>query len=314
MFSRQVIAHPPKSSAVPYNANDASSGPLTVDTLFAILIGILVVGLAMLEVCLLAGAAFAVGVRRQTRTVGLLAAAGSDARGIRRMVLGQGLVLGCVAAAVGVPVAVFLAGAALPVLRRLTTTSVSGPFDIRPLELLGIGAIAVVAGLAAAAIPARTASRMDPVRALAGRRGQASSPKRWPFIGLALAGLGALLSVAGAARAVSLYRSATGQSSSVYGAATMLLIGAALVQIGLIIAAPAIIGAAGRLGDVPPARPATGAARRLPQPRTLGPRGRRGPGRGGGELGTARCTSPRRTTTTAGSTRRPCCPVRARSA
>ncbi len=254
VFSRQVVAHPPKPSAVPYNAND-SSGPLSVDTLFAILLGILVVGLAMLEVCLLAGAAFAVGVRRQTRTVGLLAAAGSDARGIRRMVLGQGLVLGCVAAAVGVPVAVFLAGASLPLFRRLTPTSVSGPFDLRPLELFGIGAIAVVAGLAAAAIPARTASRMDPVRALAGRRGQASSPKRWPFIGLGLAGLGALLSVAGAARAVSLYRSATGQSSSVYGAATMLLIGAALVQIGLIIAAPAIIGAAGRLATYLPLAP-----------------------------------------------------------
>jgi putative ABC transport system permease protein len=255
VFSRQVIAHPPPRSAVPYDKHVATQGPLSVQTLFAILVGILVVGLALLEVCLLAGAAFAVGVRRQTRTLGLLSASGTDSRGIRRVVLSQGVVLGAVAAVLGVPLAILLARLGLPRLERLDRYNVYGPFDVRPLELLGIGAVAVLSGLAAAAIPARTASRLDPVRALAGRRGQASSPKRWPLIGVGLAAAGTLLSLAGAARVIALYHQATNSSSSVYGAATILLIGAVCVQIGLIVATPAIIGAAGRLARFLPLAP-----------------------------------------------------------
>ena len=108
-----------------------------------------------------------------------------------------------------VPFAVVLVWFGYPLLQHRSAYTVYGPFDVRPLDLLGIGLVAVLAGLAAAAIPARTAARLDPVRALAGRRGQASSPRRWPFIGLALAVLGAALSVAAAARVLALYRSAT---------------------------------------------------------------------------------------------------------
>jgi putative ABC transport system permease protein len=255
VFSRQVIAHPPASSEVPFDRELRGHTPLSVQTLFGILVGILVIGLACLEVCLLAGAAFAVGVRRQTRTLGLLSASGADDRGVRRVVLAQGVVLGAVAAVLGVPLAILLARIGLPLLENHDPYHVYGPFDVRPWELLGIGAVAVVAGLTAAAIPARTASRLDPVRALAGRRGQASSPKRWPLIGVGLAGIGTLLSLAGAARVISLYRHATNSSSSVYGAATTLLVGAVLVQLGLIVATPAIIGAAGRLARFLPLGP-----------------------------------------------------------
>lgn len=246
-FSRHVVADPPPTSDAPWYAEQSQTGPLSTQTLFAIVIVVLVVGLAMLEVCLLAGAAFAVGVRRQTRTVGLLASSGADARGVRRVVLSQGLLLGATAAVLGVPLAVLLARLAVPLLQHAAEYTLWGPFDVRPVELLGIGFIAVGAGLAAAVIPARTAARMDPVRALAGRRGQAGSPRRWPIIGLGVAGVGALLSIVAATWVIALYDRATGSSSGVYGAAALLLVGAVLMQVGLIVATPAIIGAAGRI-------------------------------------------------------------------
>jgi putative ABC transport system permease protein len=253
-FSRQVVAHPPAAAQVPYLV-DRSGTPLSTQRLFGIVVVVLVVGLAVLEVCLLAGAAFAVGVRRQTRTVGLLMASGADRSGVRRVVLAQGVVLGFVAALVGIPVAVLLARVVLPVLEHYADQTLFGPFDLRPAELVAIGSIAVVAGLAAALIPARTASRLDPVRALAGRRGQTSSPHRWPLIGLAMAGLGAALSLVAAARVIALYDRASASTSGVYGAAALLLAGAVLVQVGLIIATPAIIGFAGRLAGRLPLAP-----------------------------------------------------------
>lgn len=54
----------------------------------------LIVGLGLLEVVLLAGAAFAVAARRQVRDLGLVASNGGTARHVRRIVLAQGLLLG----------------------------------------------------------------------------------------------------------------------------------------------------------------------------------------------------------------------------
>ncbi len=50
----------------------------------------LAIGFGVLEIVLLAGTAFAVGARRQTRELGLVAAAGGTARDVRRIVLLQG--------------------------------------------------------------------------------------------------------------------------------------------------------------------------------------------------------------------------------
>jgi hypothetical protein len=57
-----------------------------------IAIAALVIGFGLIEVCLLAGTAFAVGARRQVRDLGLVAAAGGEARHVRRIVLAQGVV------------------------------------------------------------------------------------------------------------------------------------------------------------------------------------------------------------------------------
>ena len=54
----------------------------------------LVIGFGILEIVLLAGTAFAVGARRQTRELGLVMAAGGTPRDVRRIVLLQGLFAG----------------------------------------------------------------------------------------------------------------------------------------------------------------------------------------------------------------------------
>ena len=70
-------------------ASVTGSGPGGRITEEAVLIT--VVGLAMLEICLLAGPAFAVGARRSRRQLGLVGANGGERRHIRAVVLSGGL-------------------------------------------------------------------------------------------------------------------------------------------------------------------------------------------------------------------------------
>ena len=72
------------------NGDPGGSG----DSLRAAVIIAVIAGFGLLEVVLLAGTAFAVGARRQVRTLGLVAASGGDAKQVRTIVLAQGVVLG----------------------------------------------------------------------------------------------------------------------------------------------------------------------------------------------------------------------------
>ncbi|HVV29686.1 MAG TPA: FtsX-like permease family protein [Mycobacteriales bacterium] len=193
-------------------------------------VGVVVVGLGILQVVLLAGAAFAVGARRQVRDLALLAAAGADRRQLRAVVLSSGAVLGAVAGVVGVALGVPLAALLIGPFEQYGQT-LAGPFDLRPAELaLGV-AIGVVAGLLAAALPARTASRQDVVLALTGRRGIRGTPKRLTAGGLAAVVAGALIAAKGATPPAS---------------ATVLLVGASVAELGFLACAPALVGAAAR--------------------------------------------------------------------
>jgi putative ABC transport system permease protein len=79
----------------------------------------LVVGMVLLEIILLAGPAFAVGAKRRSRELALLASTGGERRDVRRTVLASGVVLGAAGGRLGVP----------QVTDR--TSSVPGPFDVR---------------------------------------------------------------------------------------------------------------------------------------------------------------------------------------
>jgi putative ABC transport system permease protein len=62
---------------------------------------VVVAGLALLEVVLLAGPAFAVSARRRQRQLALVAANGGTPAHVRRMVLADGVVLGLAGAVLG---------------------------------------------------------------------------------------------------------------------------------------------------------------------------------------------------------------------
>lgn len=254
VFSRYVVEHPPPRSQVPYYTDHQYGGSSRFN--FATVAALaLVVGLAVLEVSLLAGAAFAVGARRQRRALGLLAATGGTARHVRGVVLAQGLVLGLAGGITGVVAGVGASYAAISAVNRWTAR-VLLPADVRPAELSALLLLGVLTGLAAAVLPARAAARQDVVAALRGRTGITHTRRRLPVIGLAMTGVGVGLALAGGALALRLNTSdSSGQGRQFVVSVLAILAGAVLTQIGLIVAAPAIVGAVGRLGRWLPLSP-----------------------------------------------------------
>ncbi|PZF86433.1 ABC transporter permease [Jiangella anatolica] len=169
------------------------SGPTAEEVQQAALTA-MVVGLGLLEVVLLAGAAFAVGARRQVREIGLLVAGGASAAQVRRTVLAQGLVLGVLGAALGLA-----AGAALVPLAAPAWESYLGSliddWTFGWAELAIAAGVGVLSGLAAAVVPAIGAARMQPVDALAQRFRTTRLAARLPLLGVVLfvAGAGGAL-------------------------------------------------------------------------------------------------------------------------
>jgi putative ABC transport system permease protein len=229
--SRHVLAHPP-SRAERYPELAGENG-------FAVSVPALVGGLAMLEIVLLAGPAFAVGARRRRRDLGLVAAAGGTPAQLRRIVLADGVVLGTVAAAAGVVLGIAAVAAARPLLEAQLTHARSGGFRVVPAALAGLAALAVVTGVLAALVPAWISARQDVVAALAGRRGITRSRRRWVVLGAGLVAAGAAVLAAGAWRS----------------SPTMILTGLAVGELGLVLCTPAVVGLVARAGRFLPLAP-----------------------------------------------------------
>ncbi|SDF73025.1 putative ABC transport system permease protein [Blastococcus aurantiacus] len=221
VLSREVAQDPPPESA--WMTTDPGFSQDSGDAAETAVMALVVASL-VLEVVLLAGPAFAVGVRRQRRDLALIGATGGSAGDLRRIVLANGVVLGAGAALGGAAAGIGLAAAAIPVIEA-RTDQVFGPFDVPVLDVALVVAVGLVAGLAAAWFPARQAARTDVVDALAGRRGQMRTSWRSPVAGLVLSGAGLALVVLGA----------RGTELAVAG-------GAALLVIGIVTATPWLIG------------------------------------------------------------------------
>ena len=192
VLSRAVVTDPPPDSALAPEMDFYGGGD---DALIAVLV--LVVVMALLEVVLLAGPAFAVSARRQARTLALLAAAGGTPSQARRVVLAGGVVLGGLAAALGVLLGVATGWALLPLVQRWST-SWFGPLEVPWLPVLGVGGFGLLSAVLAAIVPAWLASRQDVVAVLAGRRGDRPAGVRSPLLGLLLLGVGVAGAVFGA--------------------------------------------------------------------------------------------------------------------
>ncbi|WP_030292761.1 ABC transporter permease [Streptomyces katrae] len=242
VVSRAVHLDPPAESEVPYIAQQKELGYYHPDnelpvTELAVLAT--VVGLAMLEICLLAGPAFAVGARRSRRQLGLVGANGGDRRHIRAIVLSGGLVIGAAAAVCGTVLGIALTVGLRPVLEEYLGARFGG-FTLRPLEILGIALLAVVTGLLAAIAPAVTASRQTVLASLTGRRGVRRANRVLPVLGLIALGAGA---------AIALYGTASEMGATVVAG------GSAIAELGIVALTPVLVGLFGRLGRWLPLSP-----------------------------------------------------------
>jgi putative ABC transport system permease protein len=97
----------------------------------------------------------------RTRELGMLRSVGMTRRQARRMVRQEGVITALIGAALGLPLGVFLAAI---VTRALRSQDISFALPVGTLVALAIGA--AIAGVLAAILPARRASRIDVLRAL----------------------------------------------------------------------------------------------------------------------------------------------------
>lgn len=194
------------------------------------LIRIIVIAI-MIEVVLLAGPAFAVGVRRQRRELALIAAAGGSPRDIRRVVIAQAAVLGLGSGVVG-------AAAGLAISRIIYGLDIGGLSDgLGPFEWsFLLSAVTVLLGATAAMIaayaPARQVSREPLPTVLAGRRIEAGARSGWPLFGL-------ILTIAGVYVSLGASRGGNAETGIAYGAI--------LVVVGVVFLTPTLIRLIARL-------------------------------------------------------------------
>ncbi|MER8183610.1 FtsX-like permease family protein [Kitasatospora sp. NPDC094015] len=240
--SRAVLVDPPARAQVPYDVwSDQHNGGSSGFDQTGLIIAGTVAGMALLEIVLLAGPAFAVGARRSRRQLGLLAAGGGDRSHIRAVVLGGGVVLGLAGAVVGVVLAVALVAVARPWLEVQGGTRF-GHLNVQPVDLLAVAAVGLITGLLAAVVPAVQASRQDVVEALTGRGSIKPANRKLALLGLLMVVGGASLALLGA-------------STGVGGRATSVLGGSVLAELGMVLLTPVLVGLFGRLGRHLPLAP-----------------------------------------------------------
>ncbi|MFJ7628585.1 FtsX-like permease family protein [Streptomyces sp. NPDC097595] len=237
--SRQVFENPPPDSEIPLlrtNPQYAADRSFTSDETSTALIT--VVAMALLEVVLLAGPAFAVGARRSRRQLGLLGTCGGDRSQVRAVVLGGGLVLGGVGAVAGVVTGLVLTVVFRPMIEGWAGHRF-GSLALHPAELLVIAVLGLVTGLLAAFAPAIVAGRQSVLESLTGRRGVRRSSRVLPITGACVLALGVLIAV---------YGGTGGNSTLVAG-------GSVVAELGLLACIPVIVGLLGRLGRRLPLSP-----------------------------------------------------------
>lgn len=228
--SRAVITDPPPiPPELQQMGYDSGSGDY-------IAVVALVIAMTLLEVVLLAGPAFAVGARRQARSLALMAACGGTPRQARRVVLASGAVLGAVAALVGAVLGVLLGLGVLPLVQRFSDAWF-GPVDIDLRVVAIVAVFGMLSAVLAAVAPAWLASRQDVVAVLAGRRGDAPPSARTPVFGAVVLVVGIALSVFGAKGSRSL------GSEGSYAIA----VGAIVAVIGMIFVVPLVVSGLARI-------------------------------------------------------------------
>lgn len=194
VLSRSVVLNPPPMVERVVPGAQPSGTPPEVVMVYATfgLVG----ALALLEVGLVAGAAFAVGAKQQVRELALLAASGAEVPTIHAVVTAQGLWLGGLAVVAGAGVGLGAAAAVVHWVRSSGSARLAGVhFDalLTPLAM----AMGLVACIFAALAPANSIARQAVLGALKNGRAPASSGKRATVTGAVLFLVGGGLLIGG---------------------------------------------------------------------------------------------------------------------
>lgn len=160
--SRQVALNPPPDSEVPMAAMTGNTYDGDTELTAAALT---VAAMAVLEIVLLAGPAFAVGARRSRRQLGLVGSCGGSRGQVRAVVLVGGAVLGGVGAVAGVGAGFGLTALFRPMIEDFTGRRF-GELTVQPWEILGIAVLGLVTGVLAALAPAIVAGRQSVLESL----------------------------------------------------------------------------------------------------------------------------------------------------
>ncbi|MBM7053103.1 FtsX-like permease family protein [Streptomyces durocortorensis] len=233
--SRQVVLDPPPDSEIPMAAQMGDFGDGSAELAAA---AVTVAAMAVLEIVLLAGPAFAVGARRSRRQLGLVGSCGGSRGQVRAVVLAGGAVLGGVGAVAGVGAGFGLTTLFRPMIEDFTGRRF-GELTVQPWEILGIALLGLVTGVLAALAPAIVAGRQSVLESLSGRRGTRRSSRVLPVVGVIALAAGV---------AVAVYGGISGDTTFVAG-------GSVLAELGVLGCIPVIVGLLGRLGRRLPLTP-----------------------------------------------------------
>ena len=153
--------------------------------------------IALAATGIIISAAFATSARRQLVTVGQLSANGAPERLVRRSLALQGAWTGLVGSVIGVVAAVVALLVARSTIEEVYG-AVLAPYRFVPFDIGVIIATGTLAATLAALVPARSASRVPVLAALAGRRPLGVVPRRLVPVGVATFALGVFLLFLGA--------------------------------------------------------------------------------------------------------------------
>lgn len=203
LTSRSLILDPPSKAELGADASILQDDWRTSNMVSMLLMGGLIGVLALLEVGLLAGAAFAVGARKQQRDLALLAASGAESSMVRTTVTASGLWLGLAGGIIGAVLGSMAAAVVVLVIRGQGNVMFSG-LHLMWLPALGLILLGVVSGIVAAMVPARAVAKQATLAALKSGR-TADAPSKWSTrIGLGLLLLSALVMTASSVATVAL--------------------------------------------------------------------------------------------------------------
>ncbi|GAA3544801.1 FtsX-like permease family protein [Nocardioides daeguensis] len=258
-LAEQGVVLYPRDTYVHRDKYQAWDETLTLDQVRGAALTTLIVGLGLLEVILLAGAAFAVGARKQVRDMGLISAGGASPRQLRAVLLVQGATLGVLGTVGGVVVGVLVARLGWPLWEWLNGSALP-VFRIGPEVLIAV-VVGVLSGVLAAVVPAVGAARRQPLDALSGRfRTTREHSRRATVLGGLGIGGGIVLGLAGSslmagdfadyseALATARLTGVSLQAPSPTVPIALVLTGALLGVAGLVLAMPSLLGLLGRVG------------------------------------------------------------------